>query len=176
MLDRLGASPTAFGVIMGIGGAGGVAGALLALRIAARIGIGPTIIVGFAISPLAQVPLLCAGPGLRWQIVLAVTLAGQLFWAVAAGTSQRSLRQAVCDPAFQGRMQSASTTLTAGIRPLAAATAGGLVLLLDVRATLAVGALLQVVPVILLLASPIRSLHKIPARAAMPPAREEATS
>lgn len=176
LLDRLGASPSAFGVIMGIGGAGGVAGALLAPRIAARIGIGPTIIVGFAVSPAAQVPLLCSGPGLRWQIVLAATLAVQLFWATASGTSQRSLRQAVCDPAFQGRMQSASTTLTAGARPLAAATAGGLVLLLDVRATLAVGALLQVVPVVLLLASPIRTLRKIPARATVPPAREGAPS
>ncbi|MEU5085104.1 MULTISPECIES: MFS transporter [Streptomyces] len=174
LLDRLGASPTAFGVIMGAGGAGGLAGALLAPRIAARIGIGPTIIVGFAVSPLAQVPLLCAGPGLRWQSVLAATLAVQLFWATASGTSQRSLRQAVCAPAFQGRMQSASTTLTAGARPLAAATAGGLVLLLDVRATLAIGALLQVVPVALLLASPVRALREIPARAAVPPAREGA--
>ncbi|GAB3170795.1 MFS transporter [Streptomyces incanus] len=118
LLDRLGASPSAFGVIMGIGGAGGVAGALLAPKIAARIGIGPTIIVGFAVSPLTQVPLLLAGPGLRWQVVLAAALAGQLFWATASGTSQRSLRQAVCDPDFQGRMQSASTTLTAGARPL----------------------------------------------------------
>ncbi|TKS96418.1 MFS transporter [Streptomyces lasalocidi] len=176
LLDRLGASPPAYGVIMGVGGSGGVAGALLAPRITARIGIGPTIIVGFAVSPLAQVPLLCAGPGLRWQIVLTAALAVQLFWATAAGTSQRSLRQALCDPVFQGRMQSASTTLTAGARPLAAATAGGLVLLLDVRATLAIGALLQVVPVVVLLASPIRALRTIPARTAVPHPREGASS
>ncbi|MGW2652104.1 MFS transporter [Streptomyces sp. NPDC001478] len=176
LLERLGASPTAFGVIMGVGGAGGLVGALFAPRIAGRIGIGPTIIVGFALCPLAQVPLLCAGPGLRWQIVLAGTLAGQLFWSTASGTSQRSLRQAVCDPAFQARAQSASTTLTAGARPLAAATAGGLVLLLDVRAALAVGALLQVVAVIVLLVSPIRTLRTIPARAAVPPARRGAPS
>ncbi|MFF9497870.1 hypothetical protein [Streptomyces flaveolus] len=95
-------------------------GALLSPRITARIGIGigigPTIIVGFAVSPVAQVPLLCAGPGLRWQSVLAATPAVQLFWATASGTSRRSLRQAVCAPAFQGRMQSANTTLTAGAR------------------------------------------------------------
>ncbi|MFF8884103.1 hypothetical protein [Streptomyces flaveolus] len=42
-----------------------MARALLAPRITARIGIGPTIIGGFAVSPVAQVPLLCAGPGLR---------------------------------------------------------------------------------------------------------------
>ncbi|MFJ5733989.1 MFS transporter [Streptomyces microflavus] len=176
LLDRLGTSPAAFGVIMGVGGAGGVAGALLAPRISARIGIGPTIIIGFAVSPLAQVPLLLAGPGLRWQITLTVILAVQLFWATVSGTSQRSLRQGVCDPAFQGRMQSASTTLTAGARPLAAVTAGALVLALDVRATLAVGALLQVAPVVLLLTSPIRTLRSIPARAAVPPARKGAPS
>ncbi|MEU3298125.1 hypothetical protein ABZ722_38240 [Streptomyces longwoodensis] len=82
----------------------------------------------------------------------------------------------MCDPVFQGRMQSASTTLTAGARPLAAATAGGLVLLLDVRATLAIGALLQVVPVVVLLASPIRALRTIPARTAVPHPREGASS
>ncbi|WP_327740486.1 MFS transporter (plasmid) [Streptomyces nojiriensis] len=91
LLADLRVSPTAFGVIMGVGGAGSLAGALLAPRIASRIGIGPTIIIGFAVSPLAQVPLLFAGPGLRWQIVLAGTLCGQLFWAAASGTSQRSL-------------------------------------------------------------------------------------
>ncbi|MGW4232236.1 MFS transporter [Streptomyces sp. NPDC004980] len=88
LLAGLHVSPTAFGVIMGVGGAGSLAGALLAPRIASRIGIGPTIIIGFAVSPLAQIPLLLAGPGLRWQIALAGTLAVQLFWATASGTSQ----------------------------------------------------------------------------------------
>ncbi|WP_208948637.1 hypothetical protein [Streptomyces subrutilus] len=84
---------------------GSLAGALLAPRIATRFGVGPTIITGFAISPLAQVPLLLAGPGPGWQIVLAGTLAAQLFWATASGVSQRSLRQVLCAPRFQGRMQ-----------------------------------------------------------------------
>jgi predicted MFS family arabinose efflux permease len=64
LLTTLGVSPSSFGVIMGVGGAGSLAGALLAPRIAARIGIGPTIIIGFTVSPLAQVPLLLARPGL----------------------------------------------------------------------------------------------------------------
>lgn len=175
-------SPTAFGVIMGVGGAGSLAGALLAPKIAARIGIGigigPTIIVGFAVSPLAQVPLLLAGSGLRWQTVLALVLAVQLFWATASGTSQRSLRQTICDPRFQGRMQAASTTMTAGVRPLAAAAAGALVLHLGVRTTLTIGALFQLVPVALLLLSPVRTLRDMPApppRTPLPAAREGAS-
>ncbi|MFE2163943.1 MFS transporter [Streptomyces sp. NPDC059447] len=175
LLAVLNVSPTVFGVIMGIGGAGSLAGALLAPRIASRIGIGPTIIVGFAVSPVAQVPLLLAKPGLRWDIALAAALAAQLFWATAPGTSQRSLRQILCDPRFQGRMQAASTTVTAGARPLAAAAAGTLVLVLGVRGTLAVGTLFTVVPLVLLLFSPVRSLRDMPtppARTAVPPARE----
>ncbi|MDD9380391.1 hypothetical protein M8Z33_27805 [Streptomyces sp. ZAF1911] len=71
-------------------------------------------------------------------------------------------------------MQAASTTLTAGARPVAAAVAGALVLLLGVRSTLAVGAVLQTVPVVLLLLSPVRALREMPvplSRTAVPPAR-----
>ncbi len=85
------------------------------------------------------------------------------------------MRQILCAPAFQARMQAVSTTVTAGSRPLAAATAGTLALVLDVPAALAVGALLQVVPVLLLLASPVRALRAmpvLPVPAAVPPARE----
>ncbi|MFI5867577.1 MFS transporter [Streptomyces sp. NPDC051546] len=175
LLAVLAVTPTAFGVIMGIGGVGSLAGALLAPKIASRIGIGPTIIIGFAVSPLAQVPLLLAGPGLRWQAALGLTLAAQLFWATASGTSQRFLRQTICEPGFQGRMQAASTTMTAGIRPLAATAAGALALYLGVRATLAIGALFQLVPVALLLLSPVRTMRDMPApppRTALPSARE----
>ncbi|MEU6328437.1 MFS transporter [Streptomyces sp. NPDC047049] len=175
LLAELRVSPTAFGVIMGLGGIGSLAGALLAPRIVSRIGVGPTITIGFAVSPPAQVPLLLAGPGLRWQIALASALAVQLFWATASGTSQRTLRQILCEPRFQGRMQAASTTVTAGVRPLAAAAAGALVLYVGVHSTLAFGAVLQVVPVVLLLASPVRAVRDMPAppaRPAVPPARE----
>ncbi|MCX4546147.1 MFS transporter [Streptomyces sp. NBC_01565] len=177
LLTTLGVSPTALGVIMGVAGVGSLAGALLAPRIAARIGVGPTIVTGFAVSPFAQLPLLLAGPGLGWQIALAAALTVQLFWATASGTSQRSLRQILCDPRFQGRMQAASITVTAGSRPPAALTAGALALVLGVPGVLAVGALLQVVPVVLLLASPVRTLRDMPAPpcgAAVPPAREGA--
>ncbi|MER7516516.1 hypothetical protein [Streptomyces sp. NPDC126499] len=65
--------------------------------------------------------------------------------------------------------------MTAGSRPLAAATAGALVLVLDVPTVLAVGALLQAVPVLLFVASPVRALRTMPvlsAPAAVPHARE----
>ncbi|WP_069174211.1 hypothetical protein [Streptomyces griseus] len=74
----------------------------------------------------------------------------------------KSLRQILCDPALQGRMRAVSTTVTSGSRPLAAATAGALALVPDVPTVLAVGALLQGVPVLLLPASPVRALRTMP--------------
>ncbi|MFJ3921586.1 hypothetical protein [Streptomyces sp. NPDC090022] len=97
MLTTLGTSPTAFGVIMGAGGVGSLAGALFASRFTDRFGVGPVIIAGFAVSPLAQVPLLLAGPGHGWQIVLAAALAVQLFWATAAGVTQRTFSWGTSD-------------------------------------------------------------------------------
>lgn len=64
-----------------------------------------------------------------------------------------------------------------GTYTLAAAAAGALVLFLGVRGTLTVGAVLQIVPVILLLVSPVRALRDMPvppARTAVLPAREGA--
>ncbi|MEU5240930.1 hypothetical protein ACH4UR_24900 [Streptomyces lydicus] len=69
----------------------------------------------------------------------------------------------------------ASTTVATGSRPLAAATAGALAMLLDVRTVFAVGAILQTIPVLLLLAYPVRALRTMPTppdTQAVPPARE----
>ncbi|WP_250993297.1 MFS transporter [Streptomyces sp. RKAG337] len=162
LLSTLQWSPTALGVVMGAGGAGSLAGALLAPRIGNLIGPGPLIITGFALTPLTELPLLLAGPGLAWQIIMAASLVVQLACAAAAGTTQRSVRQVLCEPGFQARMQSASTWLTAGSRPLAALVAGALVSVAGVRATLAVGTVLMIVPVALLLLSPIRTLRTFP--------------
>ncbi|MGW0578131.1 hypothetical protein ACWD25_19655 [Streptomyces sp. NPDC002920] len=61
---------------------------------------------------------------------------------------------------------------------LLTAVPGALVLFLGVRGTLAVGAVLQIVPVVLLLVSPVRALRDMPvppARTTVPPAREGAS-
>ncbi|MEU9254471.1 hypothetical protein AB0D66_21775 [Streptomyces sp. NPDC048270] len=75
-------------------------------------------------------------------------------------------------------MQAASTTVTAGARPLAAAAAGTLVLCLGLHTTLTAGALFQLVPVALLLLSPVRAMRAMPAppaQSALPSAREGAS-
>ncbi|GAA3368465.1 hypothetical protein GCM10020367_06920 [Streptomyces sannanensis] len=162
LLRTLGMGSTSFGVVMGTGAAGAAVGALLAPRWSARFGPGPMMLAALALTPLAQVPLLLAAPGLRWQVAIAAGLALQMCCAGTAGTTQRSIRQCVTEAGMQARMQAVSTWLTAGCRPLAALIAGGLGTWLGVRPTLTIGAAALIVPFVVLYRSPVRALQRMP--------------
>ncbi|MEU9736451.1 hypothetical protein [Streptomyces sp. NPDC048002] len=155
-------SATVFGVVLGLGALGAAAGALTAPALARQHGPGPMILTALAITPLTQLPLLLASPGLAWQITIATALFLQLACASAAGTTQRSIRQIVTTAAMQARMQAVSTWLTSGARPVAALLAGALGTWIGVRPALTTGTLLLFVPLIVLARSPIRALSQMP--------------
>ncbi|MEH0490351.1 MFS transporter [Streptomyces scabiei] len=170
LLRTLAMSTTAFGVVLGLGALGAAAGALLAPALARRIGPGPMMLAALAITPVTQIPLLLASPGLGWQIVIGAALFVQLACAGAAGTTQRSIRQIITNSRMQARMQAVSTWLTSGARPVGALLAGALGTWAGVRAALVIGALLLTVPLLVLALSPLRGLRQMPGA---PPEREE---
>src|SRR5690606_22832437 len=137
--------------------------------LAARYGPGPRMLAALAITPLAQIPLLLASPGLIWQVAIGAALFLQLACAGAAGTTQRTIRQVVTADGMQARMQAVSTWLTSGARPVAALLAGGLGTWIGVRPTLAAGTCLLVVPLVVLYRSPLRNLREMPGSPALPP-------
>ncbi|MCX5008633.1 hypothetical protein OHB05_39515 [Streptomyces sp. NBC_00638] len=141
---------TVFGVVLGLGALGAAVGALAAPSLAARHGPGPMMLAALAITPLTQIPLLLASPGLAWQFAIGTALFLQLACAAAAGTTQRSIRQIITADGMQARMQAVSTWLTSGVRPVAALLAGGLGTWTGVRPTLIVGTCLPVVPLVVL--------------------------
>lgn len=165
-------SATAFGMVLGFGALGAAAGALAAPSLAAGYGPGPMMLAALTITPLTQLPLLLASPGLAWQFAIAGALFLQLACAAAAGTTQRTIRQVITADGMQARMQAVSTWLTSGARPVAALLAGGLGTSIGVRPTLTVGTCLLVVPLVVLYRSPLRSLLDMPGSptAASPPA------
>ncbi|WP_281731069.1 MFS transporter [Streptomyces scabiei] len=169
-MRTLAMSTTAFGVVLGLGALGAAAGALLAPALARRIGPGPMMLAALAITPVTQIPLLLASPGLDWQIVIGAALFVQLACAGAAGTTQRSIRQIITNSRMQARMQAVSTWLTSGARPVGALLAGALGTWAGVRAALVIGALLLTVPLLVLALSPLRGLRQMPGA---PPEREE---
>ncbi|MFE2426936.1 MFS transporter [Streptomyces sp. NPDC059373] len=163
LISALHLGPAGLGAVMGVGGLGSCAGALLAPRIARRTGPGRMMLAGLALTPLTQIPLLLAGPGRGWQMAVGAALVVQLFCAASLGTTQRSVRQLICEPRYQGRMQQTSTWLCTGSRPLAALLAGASASLIGVRPTLIVGAALLAGPFAVAWFSPIRTLRAIPA-------------
>ncbi|MEU1458415.1 MFS transporter [Streptomyces avermitilis] len=161
-MRSLAMSATVFGVVLGLGALGAAAGALTAPAAARRYGPGPMMLAALAITPLTQLPLLLASPGLAWQVTIGAALFVQLACAGAAGTTQRSIRQIVTTAGMQARMQAVSTWLTSGARPVAALLAGALGTWIGVRPALTAGTLLLLVPLVVLARSPIRALRQMP--------------
>ncbi|WP_030841472.1 MFS transporter [Streptomyces sp. NRRL S-475] len=176
LLRSLAMSATAFGVVLGLGALGAAAGALEAPSLAARYGPGPMMLAALAITPLTQIPLLLASPGLVWQFAIGAALFLQLACAGAAGTTQRTIRQVVTADGMQARMQAVSTWLTSGARPVAALLAGGLGTWIGVRPTLIAGTCLLVVPLVVLYRSPLRSLKDMPSSPAVASPSAEAVT
>uniref|UniRef100_A0AAU2VII1 MFS transporter n=1 Tax=Streptomyces sp. NBC_00008 TaxID=2903610 RepID=A0AAU2VII1_9ACTN len=168
LLRDLEMSATAFGVVLGLGALGAAAGALSAPVVARRYGPGPMMLGALAVTPLTQIPLLLASPGVGWELVVGCALIVQLACAGAAGSTQRSIRQIITTSRMQARMQSVSTWLTSGARPPGALLAGGLGTWVGVRPALATGACLLVVPAVVLARSPLRAQRQMPGRPAQP--------
>ncbi|MFE5517303.1 MFS transporter [Streptomyces virginiae] len=162
LLRVLEMAPSAFGAVLGVGALGAAAGALSAPALARRFGPGPMMLTALGLTPLTQIPLLLASPGLEWQVTIGAVLFLQLACAGAAGTTQRSIRQIITVSIMQARMQAVSTWLTSGARPVAALLAGGFGTWAGVRPTLIGGAVLLVVPFAVLLSSPLRGLRHMP--------------
>jgi predicted MFS family arabinose efflux permease len=121
----LGFSAGMIGAIVMIGGAGALAGALAAPRIAARIGAGRAIVAATVVFSFALFALpLAAGP--RW-LEVGVIGAGELvggfavmvFDVTAAGVTFRAVA-----PELLGRVSACSAFLTQGVKPLGALAGG----------------------------------------------------
>lgn len=176
LLRELRFSSTAFGLVMGAAALGSCAGALFAPRMTRWFGPGPMMLTALVLTPLTQLPLLLASPGRGWQITIGAALAVQLLCAAAVGTTQRSIRQMITTPRLQGRMQAVSTFLTGGTRPLAAPLAGAIGTWQGVRSALIAGTVLLLVPVIVLVLSPVRSLRALPVAPSDPGSRASAVT
>ncbi|MFE2715319.1 hypothetical protein ACFXKI_25910 [Streptomyces mirabilis] len=115
-----------------------------------------------ALQPLILLPVLFAGPGLLWQIVIGGCVTVRFAGATAHGSTQRSVRQVVCDPHYQGRQQSIGTWLTFGPRFLSTLGAGALVSAIGLVPSMAVAAVATAGGFVALLHSPVRRLRAMP--------------
>jgi MFS family permease len=158
-------APGLIGLISAAAAVGGLAGALGATRVAARLGQGPAIWISMA----AAAPCAFVAPFAErnWTLgLLAVAEAGAGASSVLYNITQVSFRQGLCPPGLLGRMNATMRFLVWGTLPLGGVIGGVLGTLIGVRPTLvvaAVGGALAFLPVFL---SPLRRLRELPSYSA----------
>jgi MFS family permease len=166
-VDVLGLRPAVLGVVIATGGAGAMAGALLAQRWERRFPLGPTLLATSAIYgltsflvPLAGTLPASASPGLSGTVLaVAMLMAAQLIGDMAFtvySINAVSLRQRVAPPRVLGRVNAGMQLLARGIYPFGALIGGVLGGRLGVRPTLALGACGLLLSTLWLLAAPLR--------------------
>jgi MFS family permease len=163
-VDQLGLSAGTLGLVGGAGAIGGLIGAVVTGRVVRRIGVGPTVVVGFLgfPAPLILVPL-AGGPE---PVVLAAFFGaeflsgfGLMFLDIASG----SLQAATIPDTLRSRVSGAFRTVNYGVRPLGALTGGLLGSTIGLRPTLWAATVGGVLSVLWLIPSPIPRMREHPA-------------
>jgi len=156
--------PALLGLILAAAGPGALLGALVAGRVAARFGLGTTIIMSSLIGSAANVLVpFAAGPTV---VVAGVLMLSQLIGGITNpiyNINQVSLRQAITPDRVQGRMNASVRFLVWGTIPLGALLGGALGETFGLWPTLLamfVGSLLAPLWIVF---SPVRALRVQPA-------------
>jgi MFS family permease len=158
---KLGMSSGLIGLSFSLAAVGWMIGAAQADRFRRWLGVGGATIFGAALSgPGAlvvaftpksfPVPVLVAGAAIMG------------FGAVVYNIQQVSLRQAICPPRLQGRMNASMRFLVWGTMPIGSLTGGAIAATAGLRTALFVGAIGGFTSILPIVFSPIRSLREFP--------------
>jgi len=154
-------TPAAIGIAFGLGNIGGLGGALLAGRLAARIGVGRIIIGAILIGGIGGLPIVFATPA----TAIPALIFSSFFMGMGStvyNINQLSLRQAIVPHRLMGRMNATMRFLVWGTLPLGGLLGGLLGELLGLRAAMIVGGFGGLLSFLWVLASPVRTLTRIP--------------
>src|SRR5918999_231434 len=141
IVSEVGVSPALLGLIVASGGPGALLGALAAVPVARRLGVGPTIVGAQVLTGIACLAAPLAG-GPIW--IAAIVLAGGEFLLGLARTlfniTQLSLRQAITPDRLQGRVNATMRFMMWGVTPVGALAGGLLGSAIGLRQTLLLAA------------------------------------
>ena len=157
----LGMTPFQFGLAGGIGSLGVLLGALVAGRVAARIGVGRTILWSIALSGPAALLAAIAQPATAIAVLTASFFLTSLT-GVVYNINQVSLRQAITPERIQGRMNATMRFLVWGTIPIGSIIGGIVATLIGARGAVIVGGVLGCFAFVPILFSSVRSLQRIP--------------
>ncbi|MFI6585743.1 MFS transporter [Embleya sp. NPDC050493] len=161
LVRTVGVGPGAVGGLIAIGSFGGVAGAFVGRRVAARIGTArATIVFELGLPMLVLlVPLTGGGIGLVLFVVGNFAMAAGV---VAGNVIKAGFQQRYCPPGLLGRMTASMQFVNYGTIPLGAVLAGGLGSTIGVRPTIWVMAAAIPSAALILLFSPVARHRDLP--------------
>ncbi|HEX5416573.1 MAG TPA: MFS transporter [Chloroflexota bacterium] len=157
----LGVTPGSLGLILGLGNAGTLAGALVTGRVARRLGFGRLLIIASGLIAAGHVPILLAT---RANAVPVLT-AGYVIFCFASmlyGITSVSVRQALIPLHLQGRAAASSRVLIYGIIPLGGIVGGLAGQSLGTWTTIALCTVGMLASTVLILRAPILGLARLP--------------
>ena len=164
-LDDLGMTTLEVGLVFGVGSLGGVLGAVLAMRVVKRAGVGRSIVIGALVFSLLSTCFYLVVPANGVLVNVAVSSAILFFSFVGVlvyNITQVSYRQALVGPSMQGRMNATMRTLVWGVIPLGNLAGGAVAEVLGVRETVVLMAFLIVLSPLWVLLSPVRKVRDFP--------------
>nr|SBO97721.1 major facilitator superfamily MFS_1 [Nonomuraea gerenzanensis] len=162
LIREAGMGAAAVGLIVAGGSVGGLAGALLAERLNAWLGIGPTLVTalmlpGFGFLLLSFVEGASAGAALLAGAATFVGFLGIPIFDVTVISS----RQSITAEHLQGRVNATQRSLSWGTLSLGSLMGGALAGVLGLEATIRWSAVGLFVPAVLLLLSPVRRMRRL---------------
>lgn len=150
------------GIIISVGGASNLLGALLAERLLHRFGIGRTLIGAAWMIGLAMLMVpLAHGPVALCTAFLIASQLGDMAWPIY-NINETSLRQSVTPNHLLGRVSSAGHLLFQDAIPLGALAGGAIAQSIGIRQTMPIGTLGYLLSTLWLTFSPIRHLRTLP--------------
>ncbi|MHB8440010.1 MAG: MFS transporter [Acidimicrobiales bacterium] len=149
------------GLLFAGGSLGGVLGALSASTLSRRIGGARTTMLGIVTSSIGQFLFPLTRGGVL-VVLFAVGFFLSSYGAVTYNINQVSYRQRLCPPELLGRMNATMRFIVWGTMPIGAVVGGVLGSAFGTRDTLWISAFGEIVPVLVLLSSPIGTRRDYP--------------
>jgi MFS family permease len=156
--------PTALlGVVFAVGSLAGLAGALLAARVAKGFGTGPAIIGAAALSGVGGLTIALADGDILTILPVLITAQVLLVLGVPIyNINQVSLRQAITPDGLRGRVNATMRCLVWGTMPIGSLIGGVMGEAIGVRPTIALAGCGMLLASLWIAASPVRRLRAQP--------------
>jgi MFS family permease len=159
--------PATLGLVLGAGSVGTLGGSFITARIARRLGVGRTFVLGCFLFP-APLILVPAAGGPYWLVLGCLFVAeffsgvGLMLLDIMAGTISAGL----IPPTLRSRVSGAFMVVNYGVRPLGTSLGGVLGSTIGLRPTLWIATVGALAGLVWLLPSPVMTLDEVPAEAA----------